>query len=154
MTRKKPDIQKRLADEIAKSSAPPEHDSGRPDAAAKPEQVVSPSEGGKAGNDPGDAQEVRTNDFDGDGKPGGSLGDLAWQLAEVGYAACEAWSGVRLDGVPPWSKLNRADRLLYAKEADRCINERWYVPTVFPNEGWESSVRNTLFAAVVRSIAL
>lgn len=142
---------------MGKKTPSPTFHSGKPATSETPVQIVSTIRGDAGLIRADDAQEApATNDFDGDGKAGGSLPALSWQLAEVAYAACWEWSEQRCGGIEihPFADLGRNDRLLIAIEADRCINEPGYVPTYFPNDGWESNVRNTLFASVVRAIAL
>jgi len=92
-------------------------------------------------------------DLDGDGKPGGSLSQLAWDCAEVAWQACHRWSAIKdVDRLPPWADLTDADRLVWAVTADQIINGKDAV--IFPSDRWEASVRGKIFAAVVRSIAL
>ena len=97
--------------------------------------------------------EISPPDLDGDGKPGGSLSQLAWDCAEVAWAAVFRWSAIKqVDDLGPWADLTDADRLVWAIAANQIINGRDDLP--FADERWEASVRGKIFAAVVRSIAL
>jgi hypothetical protein len=99
-------------------------------------------------------------DLDGDGKPGGSLSQLAWDCAEVAWASVYAWSNAKELFEAEWDDLSPDAQRWAATEASRCIDDPAYVPaqsplfnTVWPGV-WESEVRLKIFAAVVRSIAL
>lgn len=105
-----------------------------------------------AGSKPA-AGSISPPDLNGDGKPGGSLSQLAWDCAQVAWAAVFRWSAIKqVDDLGPWADLTDADRLVWAIAASQIINGRDDLP--FADERWEASVRGKIFAAVVRSIAL
>lgn len=104
-----------------------------------------------------DLPPINPPDRDGDGKPGGGTSALAQRCAQVAYAACHEWGLLNPDYIAdltaPWPDLPGAARDYYAIRAAQIIDGSDGT-SVFDGARWESSVRNGIFAAVVRVIAL
>ena len=103
-----------------------------------------------------EAEASNLTDFDGDGTPGGSLPQLAWDTAETAWGACHAWAMVKGVDNPSWKNLSDGERNVMAAFAFALYSRPDWVgkSPLFPETTWESGVRAKIFAAVVRSIAL
>lgn len=103
-----------------------------------------------------EAAKLRPNppDLDGDGKPGGSLSQLAWDTAQTAWGAVYVWGELKaLEGNSTWPDLPEMAKVGMASVAKLIIDGREPV-WPFSCTSWESEVRSKIFAAVVRSIAL
>lgn len=102
------------------------------------------------------AADLATNDFDGDGKAGGSLQQIVWDCAETAWGACHAWAMVKGVRNPSWANLLPNQKLTYAQAAKFCMDNPTAESTLVfePVDDWESHVRTKIFASVVRAIAL
>ncbi|MFN3856548.1 MAG: hypothetical protein ACK4RV_02280 [Caulobacter sp.] len=131
--------------------------------AASPASAPTPDEAaltdaasltGGAGHDDRPA-DLSALDHDGDDKAGGSLPDLAWEVARTAWAAVTAWSDSRLEPEErsaAWADLTDRERVLWASQAKTVMDHPGHVPA-FDGERWEQTVRGRIFAAVVEAIA-